>query len=556
MDAVKTKKKKKKSKKKLIITLVVLVVIIAAIFVACRGMKKAAEARMAAMNAMQTDTVTVRELTKSIGATGTVISVQSKDITAVLSGVDITELPVEVGDVVEEGQVLVQFDTEDIAENLAMAERALAQTQGQYGISTENAQRQVEDAVRGVDYQTRLAYNNMESAWLSYSSACDSLEDLEIAEEEAYDAWMQVEDNYDAAEEAIKDAANETPKDGIELEWNGKTYTISQEQLEELAEKLRDLGIDIPETIDLQTIIAYVTSGMTQAETACAQAEQAYEQAKSARESMQTNVDSLYIVYENAVINYDNTVASGGSTVAAAQAAQDSAELSVNTDQQQQQIDALAEQLEKGVMTAPFAGVVTAVDLEEGDTYLQGAIMTIQDCSSFEIEAQIGEYDISDIKLGQKVIIKTDATREQELEGTVVFISPTATAAVDMMTGVQTASADPTYEVRISVDTPSDRLRLDMSANLSIIIDQHDNAMTVPYNAVQIAEDGSTFVEVVGADGESLTVVPVEVLMESNYYTEISGDLKEGDVVRIVAQETSDMFSVMAEMSPMGGGGF
>ena len=40
--------------------------------------------------------------------------------------------------------------------------------------------------------------------------------------------------------------------------------------------------------------------------------------------------------------------------------------------------------------------------------------MTIQDCSAFEIEAQIGEYDISDIEKGQKVLIKTDATRDQD----------------------------------------------------------------------------------------------------------------------------------------------
>ena len=111
-------------------------------------------------------------------------------------------------------------------------------------------------------------------------------------------------------------------------------------------------------------------------------------------------------------------------------------------------------------------------------------------------------------------------------------------------TGVST---DPTYEVRISVDTPSDRLRLDMSANLSIIIQQVENALTVPYNAVQTAEDGSFFVEAVN-DDETTTVVPVEVIMESNYYTQIAGDLQEGQRVRIISGEISNMFSVMADM--------
>jgi len=544
MEAVKTKKKKtkKKGKKKLIIWIVILAVI-AGLIAACSAMKKAAEAKLAG-DQMQTQQVVVRSLTKSIGATGKVISVQSRDLSATLSGMEIETLYVEVGDTVKAGQPVVQFDTEDLANNLAAAERALDQTQGQYGISVGNAQRQVDDAVRGADYQVQIAYNNMESAWISYCGACDSLEDLERAEEDAYDAWQLAEDKYAAAIEELENAAMETPKDGIEIEWEGQTYTISQEQLDQMIEALRAIGIDVTQASQIQTTIAQLA-------TARAQAEAAYNQASSARQTMENNVESLYIVYDTAAINYENAVASAGSTVAAAEAAQDSAALAVNTDQQQLQIDAMNEQLAEGILAAPFDGVVTAVNLEEGDTYMQGAIVTIQDCSAYEIEAQIGEYDIADVKLGQKVLIKTDATRDEELVGTVVFISPTATATMDLMTGMPTTPVDPTYEVRIALDSPNDRLRLDMTANLSIIIDEHDNAMTVPYNAVQRAEDGTTFVEVVGAD-ESLTVVPVEVIMESNYYTEVAGNLKEGDVVRVVEQQGSDMFSVMSDLS----GGF
>jgi len=550
MDAVKTKKKKK-SKKKLIVLLIVLLVIIG-LFASCTAMCSSAQEQMlAAMNAMQTDVVSVRELTKSIGATGRVTSVQSKDITAVLSGTEIEQIHVAVGDVVEEGQLLLQFDTENLEDNLAAAQRALSQAQGQFGISAQNAQRGVEDAQRGADYQSQMAYNNMASARLSYVNACDTLEDLKQAEDEAYDAWEEAEEAYEELMEQVQNASLNTPKGGVEFELNGQTYTISEEQLQQMIAQLQAMGFDITASGQLQTMAAQLLSAM-------AQAEAGYKQARSARQSMEANVESLYIVYEDAVISYEDTVASAGSTVASAQAAQQSAALSQNTDQQQLQIDALTEQVEEGVVTAPFAGVITAVNYDPGDVYLQGAIVTLQDCSAFEIVAQIGEYDIADISLGQKVIIKTDATREQELEGTVVFVSPTATvdAAAMAMQATASVSTDPTYEIRVSVDTPSDRLRLDMSANLSIIIQKASNAMTVPYNAVQTAEDGSHFVEVVEADGETLTPVPVTVVMESNYYTQIEGDLEEGQTIRLINQQTSDMFSVMAEMSPMAGGGF
>ncbi|MBQ9967523.1 MAG: HlyD family efflux transporter periplasmic adaptor subunit [Oscillospiraceae bacterium] len=495
MEAVKPKK----SRKKLWIGLTVTVVVIAVLFGACSIFVSSAKKKMeAAMNAMQTDVVSVRSLTRSIGATGKVISAERKDVTTTLTNVEIADIPVEVGDTVEEGQVIVQFDTEDIAEDLARAQRALGQTQGQYGISAQNAQRQVEDALRGADYQAEAAYSQMKSAYDAYVGAIEDLEDLEEAEEDAYRAW----------------------KDEKEI--------------------LRGLEDEDP-TIEAQ-------SAATEA------AKAAYEQATAARETMEDSIDKLYDSYVMAISTYENTVASGESTVASAQAAQQSTALSVNTDQQQKQVDALSEQLEKGSLTAPISGIVTAVNYEKGDTYLQGAILTIQDCSSFEIEAQIGEYDIPDIQKGQKVLIKTDATREQELEGTVVFVAPTATAVAASMTGMTTASTDPTYEVRISVDTPTDRLRLDMSASLSIIIRQEADALTVPYNAVQTDENGNTFVEAVN-DDETTTIVPVEVLMESSYYTQIAGDLQEGQTIRIISREATDIFSEMMEMSAMGQGG-
>ncbi|MBP3634353.1 MAG: efflux RND transporter periplasmic adaptor subunit [Oscillospiraceae bacterium] len=494
--------KAKKPKKKLFITLGVIVAVIAVIFAACSAMVGSAKKQMqAAMNAMQTDVVTVRPLTHSIGATGTVISLRSKDVTATLSGVEIADISVEVGDVVEEGQPLVRFDTEDIAKNLQIAQRALSQTQGQIGLSAENAQRQVDDAIRSGEYSADMALNNVDVAYEAYLDAWEALDDAEDAEEAAWEIVDDLEDRY------------------------------------------RDLKqTPVEEGVDVSAALAQLEGQLSQAEATARQASAAADQAEKA-------IDTLYNQYETAQKNYENTIASGQSAVSSAQAAQQSAQLSANTDQQQQQIDALSEQLEKEILTAPFAGIITAVNYDPGDMYMQGALVTVQDCSGYEIRAQIGEYDIPDIALGQKVLIKTDATREQELEGTVVFVSPTATTAAMGMT----AAADPTYEVRIRVDTQTDRLRLDMSANLSIIIREEEHALCVPYNAVQTAEDGSCFVEVVNGD-ETTTVVPVEVVMESSFYTQIQGDVEEGQTVRVISGDATDIFSQMMEMSPMGGG--
>ena len=112
------------------------------------------------------------------------------------------------------------------------------------------------------------------------------------------------------------------------------------------------------------------------------------------------------------------------------------------------------------------------------------------------------------------------------------------------------STAGVTYKVRISVDTPNDRLRLDMSASLSIIIEEHEDVYTVPYNAVQEDEDGNAFIELIGEDGITTTKLPVTVVMESSYYTEIAADgLEEGMKIKVIESEEDMMFELM-----MGGG--
>ena len=104
------------------------------------------------------------------------------------------------------------------------------------------------------------------------------------------------------------------------------------------------------------------------------------------------------------------------------------------------------------------------------------------------------------------------------------------------------------------MEEPDERLRLDMSASLSIVIEEHEDVLTVPYNAVWTDNDGNSFVTVV--DGEDSTDVAVEVVMESNYYTEISAsDIKEGDMVEIVDDsDSSDSNGTAGGLDGMPGG--
>ena len=452
-DVMKTLKKREKNKKRRIIIIVVLAVVAILGLSITNGVNKAKEAMEEMVATMQTGEVASRSLIKSVGATGKITSIESKSITAAISGAEIAEVKVEIGDVVTEGQELVLFDTTDIEENLANAKKNLSNSSTVNSITREEAKKNLDKTIENYDKQIEKAKEAVDNS--EYAKVADALY------------------NFNTYFGKLSDTEQKAKK--AELEAKLDMYESTHEKLVE-----------------------------------------AYEDAVAAKES---GIETAQNTYTKTTINLDTTT-------------------------QKKQVELYEEQLAEGIVKAPISGTVTAVNFDAGDTYIQGSpIVTIQDCSAFEVEAYIGEYDISDIEKGQKVLIKTDATGDEELEGTVVFVSPTA--ATNLTGG------DVTYLVRISVDTPNERLRLDMSASLSIIIEQHENALTVPYNAVQEDEQGNTYVEVMEEDGTT-TKVPITVVLESNYYTEIKSDaLTEGQKVRVINADSNGLFDLLG-----GRGGF
>ncbi len=452
-DVMKTLKKREKSKKKRIVLIVVLA-IVAVLGVGVVNSVNKAKAAMEELAAnMQTGEVSTRSLIKSVGATGTITSIESKSITAAISGVKVKDVLVEIGDTVTEGQELLYFDTTDIEESLSNAKKNLNNSSTVNSITKEEAKKNLDKTLENLDKQIEKAKDAVENS--EYTKVADAL-------------------------------------------YNFKVYFGKLSEVEQKVKKAE----------------------------------------------LETKLEALKPIYEAAVETYEEAVKAKESSIESAKNTYTKTTINLDTTAQKNQVELYEDQLAEGIVTAPLSGIVTAVNFDKGDSYMQGSpIITIQDCSSFEVAAYIGEYDISDIAKGQKVLIKTDATGDTELEGTVVFVSPTAATS---LTG-----GDVTYLVRISVDTPNDRLRLDMSASLSIIIEKHENALTVPYNAVQEDEQGNTYVEVMEEDGTT-TKVPVTVVLESNYYTEIQSDsLTEGQKVRVINADSNGLFDLLG-----GRGGF
>ncbi len=175
-------------------------------------------------------------------------------------------------------------------------------------------------------------------------------------------------------------------------------------------------------------------------------------------------------------------------------------------DSSNTELDELNRQLSNCVVTAPLAGLVTSVSVEVGEEYSEkSTICVIQDDSVYLVTGTVDQYDISQIEEGQSAMIKTEATGDDELSGTVTFVAPvpqssssgtTNTSNSGGTTGTGSSSAE--YSIEITLDGKDDRLRLGMTAETSVLTAKRENVLAVPYDCV--VEEGDENVVYVATD--------------------------------------------------------
>lgn len=501
--------RKKKKTKKLIRWIVILVILGFLIWI---GSKYVAYSMLQLTNYMeetQTGQVERKDISETITTTGTVQSKDVRTITSANTGVTIEKVNFEVGDFVNEGDVIVEFSREDIEKNINRAEEDLAEARASESLkdkymASDNSYDHNNYAYTTVEnsLSTAQSLESLNQAKQNLSQACEdksrfvdkyntAVNNLPIVQQE-YDEASAYKSLFTSVSSQPGLVSNEFPGWGNNDKEIVINYLNYQYTLDEFNNYLSDLNTKINEYKN--TINSYDSQLPT------------YDKAIT---SAQQNVDRSQLSYESALVaesnrnnsaaksnntsdyNYDAYLISRGDSVTKAARA---------LEEQQDKLDDY-------VVYAPISGVVTSVTAQEGNGYVNtsGGLMTIQAVDTYEISTQIDEYDINSVSLGQRVVIKTDATGDDVLEGIVSFISPISTSASSTSTSAASASSGSssssnTYEVRIDIISNESRIKLGMSAKLNIIIDEHSNVLTVPYDAIEEGDDGQFFVTVVPAD--------------------------------------------------------
>lgn len=362
----------KKKIRRIVGIVLLLVLVVAAVCVVMAWNKRRQMMDTAQEKVMISTTQVVRmDLSNSISVTGTIESVDFRTISSELKGMTVSEVLVNVGETVKEGQVICCLDSGELEEELAVSRNNYNVNQKLDSLKNsplENYNETVEKAKKSYD-STETTYHTKAAA---YESARETYENSFAAACEAFGIVMDSE----GAEAALGKAISE-------LSQNDENYQIKN------------------------------SAGKT------------YQSAKQDMESAKNSFVSAETAMINAKETYDEAVAKAEETYEEELLS----EQLVSEDTQLDKIESYEEQIEECVIKAPADGVIASVEVKEGDTFSGGTVFTMLDNEHFKVAATVDEYDINSIVLGQKAYVKTNATGDAELPATVSYVAVTSTVS-------------------------------------------------------------------------------------------------------------------------------
>jgi HlyD family secretion protein len=153
------------------------------------------------------------------------------------------------------------------------------------------------------------------------------------------------------------------------------------------------------------------------------------------------------------------------------------------------------DQLAKTHLTAPMAGRVTRLAVEEGEVAVPGTfsretglLLTISDLSVIQTTVNVDETDVVRVNIGDSVEVTIDAFPDTTFVGRVTEVSNSAIlSAASAATAQSDRAVD--YEVEITLSNPPNDVRPDLSATARIVTDTRKQALAIPIIALTVREN-------------------------------------------------------------------
>ena len=224
-----------------------------------------------------------------------------------------------------------------------------------------------------------------------------------------------------------------------------------------------------------------------------------------------------------------------------------------------------ADNLSKCRFVAPFDGVVSALNVEQGEIVITGTmnnpgtqILVVSDLTRMLVKADVDETDVVDLRVGQQAKITVDALPDTSFVGHVTEIGNTAKRSI-----TSTVEGQTNFEVKVEFDRDVPQVRPGMTADVEIETATHAKTRGVPIQAVVVrterelerasrkpgARERRRSSDAVAAEDDTVgrkdkeitgifvvragaaTFVPVRTGIASETAIEIFGELKDGESV-------------------------
>lgn len=185
-------------------------------------------------------------------------------------------------------------------------------------------------------------------------------------------------------------------------------------------------------------------------------------------------------------------------------------------------------------IVSPVDGIVVSRNVDVGQTvaasFQTPTLFSIaQDLTKMQIDTNVAEADIGNVKVRQDVEFTVDAYPDITFKGKVWQVRNAPITVQNVVT----------YDVVINVDNPEFKLKPGMTANVSIIISIKRDVLKIPNAALRFkpAEKSKTVVQQKGAGVWILEQgkpkrIPISTGISDGNYTElVSGNIKDGEAL-------------------------
>lgn len=191
-------------------------------------------------------------------------------------------------------------------------------------------------------------------------------------------------------------------------------------------------------------------------------------------------------------------------------------------------LDYYKSQLDNYVLKAPTDGKITFVNYSVGEqTSITQPVISMLGKNKFYVEVDIPESDIAKVQVGNSVAITLDAYSDSvKFTGKVVLIYPAETVIQDVVY----------YKVKVEMDETTYEIKSGMTANCDILTASRENALSIPYRALQQDANGRNYVRIL-VDEKPVEKDVTVGLRGDNGEIEVISGLNAGDKVIVLEKK-------------------